>query len=153
MSAAGGSPVNEAEAGVPIEWGICPVCGVEARGPLLGDLTAYTAAVEHCPPPNAPDPQPALPVLGSLVGPGRTAGAERDAMNNRSTPNGDPQQGTTVETFRGTHGEQLVARLAPMGLVVVSIDQVVAALPREEAVKLGQRILWLAGLEEEGGDR
>ncbi|MFF2954349.1 hypothetical protein ACFVVU_23765 [Kitasatospora sp. NPDC057965] len=39
-----------------VEWGVCPVCGAWVMGPLLEDLTLYTAAVEHCPPPGAAKP-------------------------------------------------------------------------------------------------
>jgi hypothetical protein len=64
----------------------------------------------------------------------------------------DPHVGVPV-TFHGLHDEQLFVERAPMDLVIVHIDQTTAALTREEAVRLGRRILQLAEPEEMGGDR
>ncbi|MFD0405038.1 hypothetical protein [Kitasatospora sp. NPDC127116] len=64
----------------------------------------------------------------------------------------DPRVGV-VEKFYGLHGETFFVSVAPMDLVIVHIDQVAAALPREEAARFGRRILQLSEPEEEGGDQ
>lgn len=63
----------------------------------------------------------------------------------------DPRLGV-VEKFYGTHGEMFFVQVAPMGEIVVHIDQVTAALSPEEARKLGRRILRLSNPDGEGGE-
>ncbi|MFB7671700.1 hypothetical protein ACFC26_09805 [Kitasatospora purpeofusca] len=70
-------------------------------------------------------------------------------MSNNST-----QNQRAVEAVYGTQGEQVLARRAPMNLIVFQLNEVnVVALPVEEAIKIGRRILRLADAEDEGGDR
>ncbi|MCG6498889.1 hypothetical protein [Kitasatospora sp. A2-31] len=151
MSVPDGEPAEADDR--PIELGMCEYCTAWVRGRWVRDQTPHTAIVEHCDPDPRSAPHPPLGV-DSLVElkSGCTGAAERELMNHLPTAD-DPQSGAAVETFRGTNGELVHARRAPMGLIVVQLDQAAVAIPAAEAARLGRRILRLANLEGEGGDQ